>query len=512
VQQLSATTASPLPSDFSALTVGCDQGAASMIGWIDEFAVFGAALTDQQITDLANRTKTPLEIGTSSDADADGLPDSWEYLYFPADLTKLGAAPADFDADGSTDANELTKLTNPTDSDSDDDTLLDGVETGTGIWVSTTNRGTNPLNADSDNDSLRDNVETNTGILVSASDTGSNPNNADTDGDSFRDGAEVAYHTDPSSSASKPFNPGQTFLLALWPFDDATNPAAANDVVIGIPGATTGTYTADNGGHSGATGDRAIMLSPVVANQSVTASATFMNLASPGDSISIAYWQKLNTVRQSSGFWVGSSNAINANRGIQAHTPWSDNNIYFDHAGCCVTNVERIAGPLPPTADPLQWQHFTLIKSGLTKQVYVNGVLAVDGQGSDPIPADFTTLTMGGGDAGYMDGALDDFAIFAGALTGEQMTRLSRGESPSTVLLPLPRGFDITNAHFNPNGTYHVEWSSIPNYRYVVEASTSMLPGTWVPLTGYIPSGGAATMTDVALPAGEPRVFVRVVQ
>lgn len=59
------------------------------------------------------------------------------------------------------------------------------------------------VTGDSDNDGLRDGVETATGIYVSSTNTGTNPLVADSDGDSMPDGMEVSRGTNPTSSASK---------------------------------------------------------------------------------------------------------------------------------------------------------------------------------------------------------------------------------------------------------------------------------------------------------------------
>jgi len=75
--------------------------------------------------------------------------------------------------------------------DSDNDGLLDGIETNTGTFASITDTGTDPNNADSDGDGLSDSVETNTGIYVSETNTGTDPNNPDSDGDGLSDGLEV---------------------------------------------------------------------------------------------------------------------------------------------------------------------------------------------------------------------------------------------------------------------------------------------------------------------------------
>lgn len=56
---------------------------------------------------------------------------------------------------------------------------------------------------DTDNDGLRDEVETNSGIFVSAENTGTNPNVSDSDGDSMPDGMELRVGTNPTDPASK---------------------------------------------------------------------------------------------------------------------------------------------------------------------------------------------------------------------------------------------------------------------------------------------------------------------
>ena len=43
--------------------------------------------------------------------------------------------------------------------------------------------------------------------------------------------------------------------------------------------------------------------------------------------------------------------------------------------------ITRINGPMPFDVDVFQWHHFAFIKSGATKQVWVNGTLAIDGTG-----------------------------------------------------------------------------------------------------------------------------------
>ncbi len=136
------------------------------------------------------------------DSDADSLPDGWEVtnLFDPTDdgtALAVNGAMGDPDTDFSPNSQEYARATNPRDNDSDDDNLLDGYESGDGMFVSATQTGTNPLDADTDDDTLGDAVETGTGMYMNASDTGTNPNLADTDGDSLRDDWEIANGRSP---------------------------------------------------------------------------------------------------------------------------------------------------------------------------------------------------------------------------------------------------------------------------------------------------------------------------
>ena len=194
------------------ITIGADlNGNNGFAGRIDDFGIFNERLDEDQIATLADGS-SPMALIDTSDDDEDGLPDIWEEKLVDNldDLNGNGAGPGpgsgtgDFDGDGLTDLDEYEETkTNPIVADTDSDGLSDGVETGTGTYVSATNTGTDPKNADSDSDGLIDGVETNSGTLVDEEDTGTDPNNADTDGDSYTDGGEVAGGTDPHDPNSK---------------------------------------------------------------------------------------------------------------------------------------------------------------------------------------------------------------------------------------------------------------------------------------------------------------------
>jgi hypothetical protein len=168
---------------------------------------------------------TIIVTGTVVDTDGDGLPDSYEDRiidFDPGDAVTdyshvLGPnnAPAttDFDSDGATDADEFANNTDPTDDDSDDDGLLDGVETDTRTFVD-------------------------------ANDTGSNPLDADTDDDGFGDGVEVRYGFDPNLAGGVN-TPGDATPFVNGGFE--TPPVAVSGEGIAVSGGTvTGWSTVEN--------------------------------------------------------------------------------------------------------------------------------------------------------------------------------------------------------------------------------------------------------------------------
>ena len=156
-------------------------------------------------------TLTAVTPAAAVDDDGDGIADSFEFNFFPDDLTQLNGT-GDFDNDGLTDLEEfnlaVTTATFPTlspiDDDSDNDGLLDGVEDGEGTFVSETETGTSPVNSDTDGDGFSDGVETNSGVFVNAANPGTNPNLVDTDGDGFGDQFETVRGGDPLDINSLP--------------------------------------------------------------------------------------------------------------------------------------------------------------------------------------------------------------------------------------------------------------------------------------------------------------------
>lgn len=128
-------------------------------------------------------------INSTTDTDADGLPDAYEWeQHLRPDVAD---ATLDPDGDGLNNAGEMTRKTDPHIADTDGDGLSDAVETGTGLWVSTTSTGSSPLMPDTDGDGLTDGEE------LAVKPVPTNPNLADTDGDGISDPDEVRGWTNP---------------------------------------------------------------------------------------------------------------------------------------------------------------------------------------------------------------------------------------------------------------------------------------------------------------------------
>lgn len=144
-----------------------------------------------------------VEIVTDADdTDGDGIPNSYELAN--GLNPNVNDANGDLDGDGLGNLKEFQLGTRANNADTDGDGLRDGVETGTGTYVSATDTGTSPLKADSDDDGLSDKVETHTGIYVSGANTGTNPNAADSDADGFSDVIEISAGFNPTKADSTP--------------------------------------------------------------------------------------------------------------------------------------------------------------------------------------------------------------------------------------------------------------------------------------------------------------------
>jgi len=223
----------------------------------------GAELTITGVRGSAGDTRSRpngfqiVSTGPLLDDDEDGLADSWETAngLDPADdgSVDINNGPAgDPDNDGSANLEEFERRTDPQSDDTDDDGLLDGVESGTGIFVSATDTGTDPLDDDSDGDSLVDGAEASADPFVT------DPNNADTDDDGVSDDTEIAEGSDPTDPDDVPGGGGGgggvVSGVISMNFDGQSGtgtPGAVTGVAGSVPVGNWNNSGAGNGGNAG---------------------------------------------------------------------------------------------------------------------------------------------------------------------------------------------------------------------------------------------------------------------
>jgi len=129
---------------------------------------------------------------------------SYQRFYDTYNLT--GGESEDDDRDGLTNGQEYLLGTDPSNSDSDADSLLDGYEVNTSQ--------TSPLVSDSDNDGLPDGWEVARGLNPNSS-TGNEGASGDPDNDTFTNKQEFEGQSNPLSAASVPANRAVTFSIDL---------------------------------------------------------------------------------------------------------------------------------------------------------------------------------------------------------------------------------------------------------------------------------------------------------
>ena len=139
-------------------------------------------------------------------------------------------------------------------------------------------------------------------------------------------------------------------------------------------------------------------------------------------------------------------------RGIQAHNPWGNGTIFFDQSGCC-DPPERltVGGQIQLNT----WQHLAFRRDAAgNRSIWVDGTSVATAGGADPLDPFDGILTIGAeGPNGNnsFNGIIDEFAVFAGDLSDQEIMNLASGGSPADLLVDTD-GDGMTDSYEDNNG------------------------------------------------------------
>ena len=227
----------------------------------------------------------------------------------------------------------------------------------------------------------------------------------------------------------------QTKLVAWWDFEKVeSDGVSVKSVVGGYAGQINegAVLTAAGGGRPG--GGKGFDVS--IANKGhllheSSGTDNPLNVAAADDNITITLWQKNNSNPNSSTFWAV---ADDAGRSTQAHLPWSDGTIYWDTGGCCGGDTRL--NQAPAGHDFNAWHLYSFVKRGATKEIWIDGTLLKTADGFKAHSVLNTKLFIGGENGSNPpDAVVDDFVIWQGALTPEQIAKLAAGAKPTDLVI-----------------------------------------------------------------------------
>ncbi len=230
-----------------------------------------------------------------------------------------------------------------------------------------------------------------------------------------------------------------TGLLLFYDFNDATNPAQANDLSGNARHGTVeggAAFTAGGGGRSGTAGDRAMNFPNTGFNRVRVAAAAIGGLdsISSADALSVSVWMFGDAAQpqQDSLFYGDGTTGGTGIRLLNAHTPWTDSVVYFDCGG--FNAGQRISiSVADPTKWKGQWNHYVFTKGNGALQIWLNGALLTT-TASAPGMGLIRSLFLGYAPWGPYGGKVDDFAVWNRALTATEIAALAQGASPLNLL------------------------------------------------------------------------------
>lgn len=293
--------------------------------------------------------------------------------------------------------------------------------------------------------------------------------------------------------------------------------------------------TPSGGGHSGKSGDLAVDFGTASDAHAVHIPyVPFLNNAGSNDIMTFSLWVKKYDIMNSSVFWANSPSSsgpaanLSAGRGWQAHTPWSNDNVYFDTAGCCDGGTQRINADINTFSGYTgndgwwtNWHHFVFLKNAADKRIYIDGKQFLDGNNTNPLPTDFTDMYLGadGADNSNMHGLIDDFAVFSTAVSDANIALLASGTAPSALsgekLIAYWNFDDLAGSTVTPPPATgpHIDKIAIAGSNLTItwtgggslQQTTAVGPGaSWTDVSG-------ATASPATVPIGSNKaLFIRV--
>jgi len=468
----------------------------------------------------------------------------------------------DFDEDFLTTAEELALGTDVLKDDTDEDTLLDGDELNTGIYVDETNTGTNPLLKDTDGDGYNDNIEVPTGVFVSTDDPGTNPNLADSDGDGLPDGVEKNTGinngpTDPGTNPNSADTDGDDWLDGIE-IEASTDPNLKSSVPTstGIPddmiedlnasvGVTTDTdeisvteweNLSDLGGDdlslTGGSGDPQLLSSATPTGQSAIAFTTDDRLVGDDDSA-------LDTIIQGNGLtWIaviripdnqgaGVPNGKNRIFGtLTNETPFSGYMANIDNDEVLGADVR----PGPAVSDTFFIDGSTSLNDGIFKvlsgrltdgtgeqlhQIYSDLSLESSGFATISDSTNSGPLTLGAertGGSEYGDFDLARLLIYDRPLTGLEWNSTILELQATYIGSSAPAGFSLSPTSLTGSTLALTITGGDPDTTYSCLSSTDLLDFTTTEATdpAVITTNEAGAASFTISTNGRTKLFLRV--
>ncbi|MFT6862960.1 MAG: hypothetical protein ACJAVK_001521 [Akkermansiaceae bacterium] len=226
-------------------------------------------------------------------------------------------------------------------------------------------------------------------------------------------------------------------LLVYYDFNDQLTDQSGGGANAVLAGGAQ--ISADAESFRGTAGDRSLDLG--TSGNSARAEATVdFSSATPANAMAVSFWQYnlgdgVGGNASTTLFGIPSSFG-GGKRGFQAHVPWGDGNLYFDHGGTCCDGAARRNIPLG-ISTLNQWKHFVLQVANGRKEIWIDGAM-VDAQasGAAAIPIFTGQLMVGAEPAGTNNGfggRIDEFAVWADFLTPVEIARLAGGESATDL-------------------------------------------------------------------------------